>query len=138
MPDEGLSTRLGGARVRSVGVTVFVGLLVLSGCGGDDDAADTTTGAAATTAAAGATTAAASNNTLTIKDLKFSALTVKAGDTITIVNADGATHTVTADDGSFDVEVPAGSTATLVIPAAGTFAIHCKIHSSMHGEIVVT
>jgi plastocyanin len=45
---------------------------------------------------------------------------------------------VTADDGSFDVEVPAGSTATLVIPAAGTYAIHCKIHSSMHGTIVVT
>ena len=37
MPDQGLSTRLGGARVRSVGVTVFVGLLVLSACGDDDD-----------------------------------------------------------------------------------------------------
>jgi plastocyanin len=138
MPEEDLSTRLGGARIRSVGVAAFVGLLVLGACGGDDDSADTTTAPAATTAGAGATTVAGSSNTLTIKDLKFGALTVKAGDTITIVNDDGATHTVTADDGSFDVEVPAGATASLVIPAAGTYAIHCKIHSSMHGSIVVT
>ena len=137
MSEERLYTRLGGARIRSVGVVVFVGLLVLGGCGGDDDASDATTGAGATTDA-GATTVAGGANTLTIKDLTFSALTVKAGDTISIVNDDGADHTVTADDDSFDVDVPAGAPATLVIPAAGTFAIHCKIHSSMHGTIVVT
>jgi plastocyanin len=76
--------------------------------------------------------------TLTIENRTFSALTVKAGDSISIVNADNFDHTVTADDGSFDVQVPAGQTATLVIPAAGTYAIHCNIHSSMHGTIVVT
>ena len=149
MPEEGLHTRLRGARIRTIGVAVFVSSLVLGGCGDDDDSADTTTGAAATTAAAAttgeaattgaaATTVAGSTSTLTIKDLAFSDLTVKAGDTITIVNDDSFSHTVTADDDSFDVEVPAGATATLVIPEAGSYAIHCRFHSSMHGTIEVT
>jgi plastocyanin len=144
MREEGLYTRLGGARIRSVGVAVFLASLVLGACGDDDDSADTTSGAgAATTAAAAATTAdattdAGSSNTLTIANLAFSDLTVKAGDEITIVNDDSFTHTVTADDGSFDVEVGGGETATLTIPAAGSFAIHCRFHSSMHGTIVVT
>ena len=30
-----------------------------------------------------------------------------------------------------------GQTGTLVLPKAGTYAIHCKIHSRMHGTIVV-
>ena len=33
---------------------------------------------------------------------------------------------------------PAGGTATLTIDAAGSYAIHCEIHSSMHGTISVT
>jgi plastocyanin len=124
-------------RTRSIGVAVFVGLLVLGGCGDDSsDSSDTTTGAGGTAGAA-ATTVAEGANTLTIKDLTFSALTVKAGDTISIVNEDSFRHTVTADDGSFDVDVPAGATATLLIPEAGSYAIHCKVHASMHGTIVV-
>ena len=123
----------GFARTRSIGVAVFVGLFVLGGCGSSNDSSG-----AATTAAGATTAVAASANTLTIKDRTFSALTVKAGDSISIVNADTVDHTVTADDGSFDVDVPAGTTATLVISEAGTYAIHCKIHASMHGTIVVT
>ena len=54
-------------------------------------------------------------------------------------NKDGVAHTVTADDGSFDVKVGAGSTATFTAPAtAGTYQFHCKIHSSMHGTLTVT
>ena len=30
-----------------------------------------------------------------------------------------------------------GGTATLTIPKAGTYKIHCKIHASMHGTITV-
>ena len=75
---------------------------------------------------------------LTIQNFAFSSVTAKAGELITIVNADGAGHTVTADDGSFSVESPAGSSSDLVVPAAGTYKIHCEIHSSMHGTIVIS
>ena len=67
----------------------------------------------------------------------FSAASVTAGTEFAITNSDSVAHTVTADDGSFDVAVPANGTATLTIPTAGSFAIHCKIHSSMHGTITV-
>jgi plastocyanin len=35
------------------------------------------------------------------------------------------------------VRVAGGGTETLTIPKAGTYAIHCKIHASMHGTITV-
>ena len=72
---------------------------------------------------------------LTIQNTSFSAASVTAGTEFTIENKDSVKHTVTADDGSFDVEVPGGGSATLTIPTAGTFKIHCRIHSSMHGTI---
>jgi plastocyanin len=72
---------------------------------------------------------------LTIQNSSFSAASVTAGTEFTIENKDTVTHTVTADDSSFDIRVPGGSTMTLTIPAAGTFKIHCKIHASMHGTI---
>ena len=75
---------------------------------------------------------------LTIQNFAFSSVTAKAGELITIVNADGAGHTVTADDGSFSVDSAAGSSSDLVVPAAGTYKIHCEIHSSMHGTIVIS
>lgn len=88
-----------------------------------------------TTAAGGSTAAAGAG--LTISGNQFSAASVTAGTEFTITNNDSVGHTVTDDAGSFDVAVPAGGTATLTIPAAGSFAIHCKIHSSMHGTITV-
>ena len=86
-----------------------------------------------TTAAAGSSAPAA----LTIQNTSFGAASVTAGTEFTIANKDTATHTVTADDGSFDVRVAGGGTETLTIPKAGTYAIHCKIHASMHGTITV-
>lgn len=86
----------------------------------------------------GETIPAPAGPVLTIQDFAFSALTAKAGELITIVNADGAGHTVTADDGNFSVDSAAGSNADLVIAAAGTYKIHCEIHSSMHGTIVIS
>ena len=88
-----------------------------------------------TTAAGGSTAAAGSG--LTISGSQFSAASVTAGTEFTITNEDSVGHTVTDDGGSFDVSVPAGGTATLTIPTAGTFKIHCKIHSFMHGTITV-
>jgi plastocyanin len=115
---------------------VFALLLTLSACG-SSSASTGATSPATTPAGAATTLAGSSANTLTITNKSFGALTVKAGATVSIVNADSVDHTVTADDGSFDVAVGAGQTASLVIPTAGTYAIHCKIHSTMHGTILV-
>jgi len=90
-----------------------------------------------TPASAPASTPGAASGGLTIEGFAFSPLTVKAGETFTITNNDSTKHTVTADDGSFSVTVDGGKTAQLSIPKAGTYKIHCQIHSSMKGTIVV-
>jgi plastocyanin len=74
---------------------------------------------------------------LTIQNTSFSTASVTAGTEFTIENKDSVKHTVTADDASFDISVPGDGSAPLTIPKAGTFKIHCKIHSSMHGTITV-
>ena len=64
---------------------------------------------------------------------------VTAGQKVTWTNTDGFPHTVTADNGSFDSgPVAAGTSYARTFKQAGTFAYHCKIHSSMHGTVVVT
>ena len=95
-----------------------------------------TTAAGGTTAAAGTTGAAASGG-MTISGFNFGTTNVTAGQELTITNNDSASHTVTDDAGSFDVRVSGGGTATLTIPAAGTYKIHCKIHGAMKGSITV-
>ncbi|MEW1805898.1 cupredoxin domain-containing protein [Pseudarthrobacter sp. NPDC080039] len=64
---------------------------------------------------------------------------VPAGATVTVMNMDNEAHTVTADDGSFNVVVKPGSSATFRAPAkAGTYPYHCTYHSNMHGTLAVT
>lgn len=81
------------------------------------------------------------NPTLNISGNSFSpgTLTVKVGTTINIVNNDPMTHSATADNGTtFDKDVPAGSTVTLVCNTVGNFPYHCKYHVGMNGTLVVT
>lgn len=113
--------------------------LIVPACS-SDDATDTTLAPAApavTDAAGSGDTTAAPAAGLTISGNNFSAASVTAGTDFTITNNDSVAHTVTDDAGGFGVDVPAGGTATLKIDAAGTYAIHCEIHSSMHGSIAV-
>jgi len=87
----------------------------------------------------GASKSSAAADSITIKDEKFSVGSTTAGSTVTITNNDSVTHTVTADDGkSFDVSIDAGKTASFTAPAAGSYKFHCKIHSNMHGTLVVS
>jgi plastocyanin len=128
-------------RTRIVLAVVAI-VLGMTSCGDDDDSGGATTrpaAAASTTAGGdGATTPAPGEGSITIADLAFPAEThAKAGATIKITNNDSVTHTVTADDGSFNVEVPGGKTVDLAAPAAGTYPFHCTIHSFMHGTLVV-
>jgi plastocyanin len=63
---------------------------------------------------------------------------VAAGSTVSVMNMDATSHTVTADDGSFDVTIKPGATATFTAPAkAGSYPFHCTFHSNMHGTLVV-
>ncbi len=99
-------------------------------------AAAATTGGAATTAAGGA---AATGAAITIKGFAFQVPAgLKAGASVTITDQDSAAHTFTDKGGKFDVKVAGNNgTATLTLPAAGTYQIICKIHSQMSGTLTV-
>jgi plastocyanin len=83
---------------------------------------------------------AASTAGLVIVDFGFEpeTLDVEAGATIEVVNEDAVTHTVTAEDGSFDVRLAGGGDrATFTVDDAGSYPFACAIHPSMTGTIVV-
>jgi plastocyanin len=104
----------------AAGVAVLVTSLVSDGTG---------TGAVASEALPG---------TVTIKDFSFSPdpIEVPAGSTLTVVNADGTVHTLTAADGSFDTgHLDGGKTATFTVGKAGTYKYFCEIHQYMTGSL---
>jgi plastocyanin len=64
-------------------------------------------------------------------------LVAGVNNTVTFVNQDSTTHTVTASDGSFDSgDIHAGGSWTHTF-AAGTYSYHCTYHSYMKGTITV-
>ncbi len=73
-------------------------------------------------------------------------LNIKAGTTVTFVNTDGNTHTVTSvkpgttdADGTFDSGfLKLGKTFTFTFNNPGTYEYICMIHSQMRGTIVVS
>lgn len=78
--------------------------------------------------------------TITIVDFGFdSPITVAPGQTVTVVNGDGTSHTATADGGAFDTgTIAGGGTTTITAPTQpGTYSFFCAIHPSMRGELVV-
>lgn len=63
---------------------------------------------------------------------------VAAGSMVTVMNMDDATYTVTADDGSFAVKVPAGAMITFKAPGkAGNYPFHSDGKAGMHGTLTV-
>jgi plastocyanin len=60
------------------------------------------------------------------------------GDTVQWENVSERSHTVTADDGSFDSgDLESGQTFSRLFETAGTFAYHCTKHAGMVGVIDV-
>ena len=151
---------------RALTATIAFGAIAIAGCSSDSKSATTTAAALTTVAATAAPTtaaatvpttqapaatvaattvpastagsAAAGGATMSIKGFKFSDVKASAGQEITVTNEDTAPHTVTADDGSFNVKVAAGASATFTVAAPGTYAIHCTVHPSMKSSITIS
>ena len=76
-------------------------------------------------------------------------LTVAVGTTVTWTNKDPGPHSVTSDTGAFDSSpancsssggtgcIQPTTTFSNTFGTAGTFNYHCRVHSVMHGTIVV-
>src|SRR5512142_3070353 len=97
--------------------------LALAAC-----ASGSTPAPAASTAPASASTSASpvaggsgtGGNAVTIQNFAFgpASLDVAVGTTVTWTNKDSATHTVTANDASFDGQVPSGQTFSQTVAKA--------------------
>jgi plastocyanin len=131
-----------------------------AGCAGDDAGGAASGGEPAATTAAPATTrgdaggggrgdygggggggAGGQRGAVKIAGFAFGPQTLgaKVGESVTWTNEDGATHTVTADDGAFDSgNLAGGRTFSFAFDTAGTFGYHCNIHRSMTGKVTVT
>lgn len=131
------------SRLRSPLVLVAVALLVVgpAACGSDDD--DSSAGDNGSTTAApdgGGDDSGGEAGTIVAKDFELSDLTVAPGAEIVLENQDGATHTATADDDSFDTgEVPGGEISEPVMAPEepGEYPFHCEIHANMKATLTV-
>lgn len=76
---------------------------------------------------------------ITIDDFIYSPadLAAKVGQQITITNNDTFAHTVTARDGTFDLDVPANGNVTLNVSKAGSFPYTCTYHPGQHNPAVI-
>ena len=59
------------------------------------------------------------------------------GDTITWKNDDLFRHSATAEDQSFDLDLPVKSEVIMPLTAAGEWSFICKFHPGMTGKLVV-
>jgi len=98
----------------------------------------------APSAEAPVTTAAPSGvegSAITISGFAFQPgdLRAEVGDTITVTNADGTDHTLTAVDGSFTTGRFSTGSKSVRVATAGRFEFKCEVHSFMpHGSIQVS
>ena len=87
-----------------------------------------------------ASSASTAPGQLVIRNFSYAprTLVVDRGTTVTVTNADGTKHSVTADDGAFDTrDLEGGARSRLVLDRPGRFAYHCDIHDYMRGTIEV-
>jgi plastocyanin len=127
-------------KLKTASLTIITAALVAVGCSSDAEpaAAPATEPAAETEAPATETTT--DGPTIQIEGFAFSALdAVAPGTEIAVANLDGAQHTLTADDGSFNTGgLDGGATITITAPdAPGTYTFVCNIHPSMSGSLTV-
>jgi plastocyanin len=129
------------ALMRHTILAALLGTALLAGCGGNDDSGaleKSTTGANAAPAED-----AAQTDTIKIVDFVYdpTPATLRAGQRISIPNADAAPHTIT-DTGSgkaFDSGTIEGkATGSVTFAKAGAYRYVCEFHPFMKGEVTVT
>lgn len=84
--------------------------------------------------------ASAANYIVVIKQLHFNPpqMTVRAGETVEWKNEDIFSHTVTADDGSFDSGlIDPGHSWQRTFKQSGAVGYHCRPHPNMRAALVV-
>lgn len=117
--------------------------VAVAGCGSDSSStapATASTTTTSTTAASASGGAAASTDKVTIADFAFDPETIRvdAGTEVTWTNADDATHTATADDGSFDTgDLGKGDSKSVTLRKAGTYTYFCRFHPFMKATVEV-
>lgn len=81
----------------------------------------------------------AKTHAIVIDDVAFgpAPADVRVGDVIEWQNRDFVAHTATARDGSFDVDLPAGTSARVELTRPGEIAFFCRYHPGMAGTITV-
>jgi len=80
---------------------------------------------------------AAATHVVTIEQMKYGAVPpLKAGDVVVFVNKDIFRHTVTASNGSFNLDLMPGKRESLRINTAGRAAFYCKYHPGMRGSMI--
>ena len=102
-------------------------------------AATVTGGLLARPASTAATDDATEAARLVIEGFAFGPVTVNPGETVTAVNEDQVSHTVTSTEAGFDTgPIAAGAEATFVAPTEpGAHPIVCAIHPTMTGSVIV-
>jgi plastocyanin len=108
----------------------------VAACGSDDDSSSGDATTTTTTTGAGG----AEEYVVVAKDFSLTDLTVEPGEEFTLDNQGDSTHTLTADDGSFDSgEIAPGEQSDLLTPPdePGEYPFHCEIHSSMKATLTV-
>jgi plastocyanin len=101
---------------------------MMDGMMGDRDDGPVTTGSAS------------GRGEVAINDFRFepTVLHVTPGTVILWTNEDGAPHTATARDGSFDTgRLGRGESGQVTLEEPGTFEYVCSYHPSMEGRVVV-
>jgi len=118
--------------VRSVVVLGALVVLTTAGC---------SSGAASTPTTPAARAHAAATGTIAISNFMFipAHLTVAPGASVTVVNRDDVTHTLTSTSGRFDTKgVAPGASVTITAPSTpGTYPYICSIHQYMSGTLTV-
>lgn len=90
-------------------------------------------------AAAGMACAMPAQPVVVIEKMKFGVAPegLKVGDVIVWQNHDLFRHSVTARDGSFDLELDAGSEGTVSLRTAGAIEVYCRFHPGMKLKLTV-
>lgn len=123
--------------------TFLVVTIVWGGAGAcsSDDGANEGAGASSPAATTTPESTGARGTLVTIENFAYSPPLLRAdvGQEITVKNADGVAHTLTAEDRSFSTGTldPSGS-ATVKPARPGTFSYFCEIHQYMKGQLTVS